>query len=62
MKELNTKIDGHFIQEKLLTKEIYIKFVASNDQLSNVLKKSLRGPRIEFMCFKIGTYNLYTPS
>jgi len=30
------KIDYHFIQEKLLSKEICIKYVGSNDQVADV--------------------------
>lgn len=32
-------------------------FVSSNYQLGNVLTKSLRRPRIQFICSKLGTYN-----
>ena len=41
MRGLNTKINYHFIQEKLLSKEICIDFVGTN-QLVDVLTKSLR--------------------
>jgi len=37
------ELDSHFIRENLLSKEICTEFVGSNDQLANVLKKSLRG-------------------
>jgi len=56
------EIDCHFIREKLLAKEICTEFVGSNDQLANMLTKSLREPRIEFICSKLGTYNLYAPA
>jgi len=62
MRGLNTEINCHFIREKLLSKEIYAEFVKSNYQLANVLRKSLKGPRIEFICSKLGTYNLYAPT
>jgi len=51
------EIDYHFIREKVMTKEICTEFVGSNEQLADVLTKSLRGPRIEFICSKLGTYN-----
>jgi len=38
------EIDCHFIRENLLSKEICVEFVGSNDQLANVLTKSLTGP------------------
>ena len=53
------EIDCHFVRKKLMTKEICTEFVGSNDQLANVLTKSSRGPRIEFICSKLGSYNLY---
>jgi len=37
------EINCHFVQEKLLSKEICIEFVGFNDQLANMLTKSLRG-------------------
>ncbi|WVZ02664.1 hypothetical protein V8G54_023470 [Vigna mungo] len=52
----------HFVRENLLTKEICIEFVRSNNQLTDVLTKSLRGPRVEFICSKLGKYNLSTPT
>jgi len=56
------EIDCYFIREKLMTKEICTEFVGSNEQLADVLTKFLRGPRIEFICSKLGTYNLYAPA
>ena len=53
------EIDCHFIGEKLLSGDI--SFVISNDQLANVLKKSLRGPQISYLCNKLGTYDLCAP-
>lgn len=40
-KTKNIENDYHFVQEKLLSKEICTK--GSNNQLANVLTKSLRG-------------------
>ena len=34
-------------------------FVNSNDQLADVFTKSLRGPRIKYICNKLGAYNVY---
>jgi len=42
-KAKHIEIDCHFFREKLLTKEIYIEFVGSNDQLAYVFTESLRG-------------------
>ncbi|KAL2337544.1 hypothetical protein Fmac_011990 [Flemingia macrophylla] len=40
------EIDCHFVREKLLSKELRTKFINSNDQLADILTKSLRGSRI----------------
>jgi len=52
----------HFVREKLLAKEICTEFVGSNEQLTDMSTKSLRGPKIELICSKLGTYNLYAPT
>jgi len=44
------EIDCHLFQEKLLSKEICKRFVSSNNQLANILTKSLKGPWIQFVC------------
>lgn len=51
------EIDCNFIWEKLLCKETYTKFVGSNNQLVDVLTKTLRGHQIESICSKLSTYN-----
>nr|KYP51533.1 Copia protein [Cajanus cajan] len=38
------EVDCHFVREKLLSKEIITEFVNSNEQLADVMTKSLRGP------------------
>jgi len=59
MRGLNTELDFILFREKLLSKEICTTFVGFNNQLVDVLIKSLRKYRIEFICSKIGTYNLF---
>ena len=57
MKEPNT--DCHFIKEKIALGCVATSFVNSNDQLTDIFTKSLRGPRIKYICNKLGTYNIY---
>ena len=52
-------IDCHFIRQKILSGEIATSFVKSNDQLADIFTKSLARPRINYICNKLGTYNLY---
>ncbi|KOM49185.1 hypothetical protein LR48_Vigan08g001200 [Vigna angularis] len=56
------EIDCHFIREKLLSKDLITEFVNSNEQFADIFTKSLRGPRIQFICSKLGAYDLYAPA
>ena len=37
-------------------------FVNSSDQIAYVFTKSLRGPRIKYICNKFGAFDLYAPT
>lgn len=54
--------DCHFVRDKLMDGTIVTKFVVSNEQLADVFTKSLRGPRINYMCNKLGAYDIYAPA
>jgi len=56
------EVDCHFVREKITSGDIKTEFVNSNDQLADIFTKSLRGPRIDYICNKLGTYNLYAPA
>ena len=53
------EVDYHFIREKIALGCMTTSFVNSSDQLAVIFTKSLRGPRIQFICNKLGAYNLY---
>jgi len=55
-------IDCHFIREKIVSGDIKTEFVNSSDQLVDIFTKSLRGPRIGYICNKLGTNDLYAPA
>ena len=55
-------MDCHFIKEKIASGCMTISFVNSNDQLADIFTKSLRGPRIKYICDKLGAFYLYTPT
>jgi len=59
---IHIEIDCHFIREKIMSGDIKTEFVNSSDQLADIFTKSLRGPRIDIICNKIGTYDLYAPT
>ena len=56
------EVDCHFIKKKIMSGCIITSFVNSKGQLADVLTKSLRGHRIDFICSKLGAYNLYAPT
>ena len=56
------EIDYHFVQEKVLSSCIVTSYVNSNNQLTNILTKSLKGPHISFICNKLSAYDLYVPA
>jgi len=62
MKEPNIEIDCHLIREKIVSRGIKTGFVNSNDQLGYIFTKPLRGPNIDYICNKLGTYDLYAPN
>ena len=53
------KVDCHFIREKIVSGCMITSFVNSNDQLADIFTKSLRGPRINYICDKLGAFDLF---
>ena len=53
------EVDCHFIKEKIALGCITTSFVNLSDQLADVFTKSLRGPRIKYICNKLGAIYLY---
>ena len=56
------EVDCHFIIEKIASGYMTTSFVNSSDQLADVFTKSLRGPRIKYICNKLGAFDLYDPA
>ena len=56
------EVDCHFIREKIVSGCMTTSFVNSNDQLADIFTKSLRGPRIKYICDKLGAFGLYSPA
>ena len=50
------EVDCHFIKENIALGCMTISFVNSNDQLADIFTKSLRGPRIKYICDKLGAF------
>ena len=58
----NSEVDCHFIREKIASGCMTTSFANSNDQLADIFTKSLRGPRIKYICEKFGAFDLYAPT
>ena len=56
------EVDCHFIREKIASRCISTSFINSNDQLADIFTKSLRGPRIKYICDKLDAFDLYAPA
>ncbi|RVX10177.1 Retrovirus-related Pol polyprotein from transposon RE1 [Vitis vinifera] len=56
------KVDYHFIREKIASGCVATSFVNSNDQLADIFTKSLRGPKIKYICNKLSAYDIYAPA
>ena len=54
--------DCHFIRKKIASGCMTTSFVNSSDQLVDIFTKSLRGPRMQYICNKLGAYDLYAPA
>ena len=56
------KVDCHFIRENIASGCKTTSFVNSNDQLKDIFTKSLRDPRIKYICDKLDAFDLYAPT
>ena len=56
------EIDCHFIREKIDSGCITTSFVNSKDQVTDIFTKSLQGSGINYICGKVGVYNLHAPT
>ena len=61
-KTKHIEIDCHFVREKVLSGDVAITHVGSSDQLVDLLTKSLRGPRVNYICIKRGMLDIYAPA
>ena len=54
MPELNIlKVDYHFVHEKVLNRDMVLKYISTLDQLADLFTKSLSSPRFRVLSFKL---------
>jgi len=54
-------VDCHFIRDLTIKKPIVTPYVQSEDQLGDILTKSLARSLFSFLYSKLGIFNLYAP-
>ncbi|XP_019151774.1 PREDICTED: uncharacterized protein LOC109148479 [Ipomoea nil] len=56
------EIDCHFVRDKVNSGDITTSFIGSNNQLADIFTKALRSHRIEYICNKLGAYDIHSPA
>jgi len=56
------EVDYHTVHKKLEANIIRAKHVLSGHQLTDILNKPLGKIRVDFICDKLGMYNIYAPA
>ena len=54
--------DCHTIRKKLKKKIVVVKHASSRHQLADLLTKPLGRTMVDFICDKLGMYNIYAPA
>jgi len=47
------EVDYHFVREKVLNRDMVIKYISTSDQLADLFTKSLPSPRFHALSFKL---------
>ena len=47
------EVDYHFVHEKVLRKDLMVKFISSNDQLADIFTKGLPSSRFQWLTSKL---------
>ena len=56
------EVDCHFVREMITQSVIQTKYLKSEDELADLFTKALTGPRVKYICNKLGAYDIYAPS
>ena len=56
------EVDCHFIQDLLMQQQIVTPYVRSDDQLGDILMKSLARASFQQMSFKLDMFDIYAPA
>lgn len=56
------EIDCHLVRDKVQAEEVNMLRVTSNEQLADLLTKSLGGAKLKILLHKMGVINIHSPS
>jgi len=56
------EVDRHIVRKNIEDKIVVAKHVSSGHQLADLLTKSLGKIRVDFICNKLGMYDVYAPA
>lgn len=59
---MHIEVNCHFVREKIQQNLVSASHVRTGEQLADIFTKSLSGPRIDYICDKMGMINMYAPS
>jgi len=55
------EVDCHLARQKIEEKIVQCRHISSDHQLTNLLTKSLKKTRVDFICDKLGMYDVHAP-
>ena len=56
------EVDCHYVREQVTQNIIQTRSVKSEDELPDLFTKTLTGPRVQYICAKLGAYDIYAPA
>jgi hypothetical protein len=56
------EVDCHFVREKVQSRQIKTQFISSQDQLADILTKTLDKGSFEKLLIKLGSIDIYDPN
>ena len=56
------EVDCHYVREQVTQNIIQTRSIKSEDELAYLFTKALTGPRVQYICTKLGAYDIYAPA
>ena len=56
------EVDCHYMREQMTHNIIQIRSVKLEYELADLFTKALTSPRVQYICTKLGAYDIYAPA